>query len=163
MKNAKSNSEKQVFKITFSKTIYLLCIAVYLLCIAGIALSVWRIVKFGIHGFNDIIKYPFLIAVCILCIVLVTAILIRSQYIVDDKHLTVQYGLIKSKFVIKDITAVTLDSDSKKLTVNFGEPFTVISVSPSWNEQFVRALLAVNPNIDYSFTFSENTDKNADE
>lgn len=156
MKNADQKNDKQIFKITFSKSIYLLCIAVYLLCIAGIALSVWRIIKFGVHGFNDIIKYPFLIAVCLLCIVLVTAILIRSQYVVDKQYLITQYGLIKSKFAIKDITAVTLDSDSQKLTVNFGEPYTVISVSPAWNEQFVRALLAVNPNIDYSFTFSEN-------
>ena len=90
---------------------------------------------------------------------LVTAILIRSQYVVDKQYLITQYGLIKSKFAIKDITAVTLDSDSQKLTVNFGEPYTVISVSPAWNEQFVRALLAVNPNIDYSFTFSENKDE----
>ena len=159
MKNIDQKNDKQIFKITFSKSIYLLCVAVYLLCIAGIALSVWRIIKFGVHGFNDIIKYPFLIAVCLLCIVLVTAILIRSQYVVDKQYLITQYGLIKSKFAIKDITAVTLDSDSQKLTVNFGEPYTVISVSPAWNEQFVRALLAVNPNIDYSFTFSENKDE----
>ena len=159
MKNIDQKNDKQIFKITFSKSIYLLCVAVYVLCLAGIALSVWRIIKFGIHGFNDIIKYPFLIAVCLLCIVLVTAILIRSQYVVDKQYLITQYGLIKSKFAIKDITAVTLDSDSQKLTVNFGEPYTVISVSPAWNEQFVRALLAVNPSIDYSFTFSENTDE----
>ena len=159
MKNVDKKNDKQIFKITFSKSIYLLCVAVYLLCIAGIALSVWRIIKFGVHGFNDIIKYPFLIAVCLLCIVLVTAILIRSQYVVDKQYLITQYGLIKSKFAIKDITAVTLDSDSQKLTVNFGEPYTMISVSPAWNEQFVRALLAVNPNIDYSFTFSENKDE----
>lgn len=159
MKNADQKNDKQIFKITFSKSIYLLCVAVYLLCLAGTALSVWRIIKFGVHGFNDIIKYPFLIAVCLLCIVLVTAILIRSQYVVDKQYLITQYGLIKSKFAIKDITTVTLDSDSKKLTVNFGEPYTVISVSPAWNEQFVRALLAVNPNIDYSFTFSENKDE----
>lgn len=159
MKNIDQKNDKQIFKITFSKSIYLLCVAVYVLCLAGIALSVWRIIKFGVHGFNDIIKYPFLIAVCLLCIVLVTAILIRSQYVVDKQYLITQYGLIKSKFAIKDITAVTLDSDSQKLTVNFGEPYTVISVAPSWNEQFVRALLAVNPSIDYSFTFSENTDE----
>ena len=159
MKNVDKKNDKQIFKITFSKSIYLLCVAVYLLCIAGIALSVWRIIKFGVHGFNDIIKYPFLIAVCLLCIVLVTAILIRSQYVVDKQYLITQYGLIKSKFAIKDITAVTLDSDSQKLTVNFGEPYTMISVSPAWNEQFVRALLAVNPNIDYSFTYSENKDE----
>lgn len=163
MKNTKPNAEKRVFKISFQKRIYLLCIAVYLLCIAGIALSVWRIMKFGIHGFNDVIKYPFLIAVCLLCILLVTAILIRSQYVIDDGRLITQYGLIKSKFEIQEITAITLNTDEQKLTLNFGEPFLVISVSPTWNEAFVRAILEVNPNIDYSFTLTEKTDENRDE
>ncbi|MBQ8685187.1 MAG: PH domain-containing protein [Clostridia bacterium] len=163
MKNSKPKIEKSIFKLQFSKNIYWLCVAVYLLCAAGTALSVWRIVKFGIHGFNDVIKYPFLIAVCLLCIVLVTAILIRSQYIVDDTHFITQYGLIKSKFVIKDVTSVTLDTDAKKLTVKFGEQYMVVSVSPEWNEKLVRALLAVNPNIDYGFTLSDKPEDTQEE
>ncbi len=163
MKNTKSNAEKRVFKISFQTRIYLLCIAVYLLCIAGIVLSVWRMMKFGIHGFNDVIKYPFLIAVCLLCILLVTAILVRSQYVIDGKRFITQYGLIKSKFEIQEITAITLNTDEQKLTLYFGEPFLVISVSPTWNEALVRAILDVNPNIDYSFTLTEKNDENKDE
>ncbi len=37
-----------------------------------------------------------------------------------------------------------------------GEAYSVISVQSSWNEDFVRALLKGNPDIDYSYTVKEN-------
>ena len=37
-----------------------------------------------------------------------------------------------------------------------GEAYSVLSVQPSWNEDFVRALLKGNPSIDYSYTIREN-------
>jgi len=145
------------FKIQFSKSIIFLCVAVYLLCVIGICLSVWRIMQFGIHNFSDALQSPFLIAICIFCIILVTSVLIKSEYIVTDTHFISQYGFIKSKFAIKEITAIVLDSDTKKLTVRFQEQFIVINTSSLWNEDFIRSLLTVNPNIDYSFTLAENT------
>lgn len=161
----KKNADKPtgVFKIKFSLTIILLCVAVYLLCVAGVGVSVWRILRFGVKEFIDFLKYPFLILVCLFCIVLVTSILIKSQYAVDGKYFISQYGLVKSKFLIKDITSITLDTDSKKLTVNFGEQFMVLSISPDYSEALVRALLAVNPNIDYGFTLAENKPSDEEE
>lgn len=156
MSKKQQPTEAKIFKIKFSKLIVGLCVAVYLLCIAGIALSVWRIIRFGINGFSDALQSPFLIAISAFCIVLVTAILIKSQYVVDQTHFTSQYGFIKSKFTIKEITSILLDTDTKKLTVHFGEQFMTVSGSPEWNEDFVRALLAVNPDIEYSFTLTEN-------
>jgi hypothetical protein len=149
-----NNKNKAIFKIKFSLTILLLSIAVYILCGLGIIVSVWRMVKFGVHGFSDVIKYPFLVAVCLFCIVIVTAIFIKAQYVVDDKNLITQYGFIKSKFPVKTITSLLLDIDTKKLTVHFGEEYILLTVAPEWNEKFVRALLAVNPDIDYSFTLT---------
>lgn len=154
MKKPETENVKR-FKMKFSPTIILLCIAVLALCGAGIALSVWRIVRFGINGFNDVIKYPFLIAVCIFCIVIVIGILIRSQYVVNEKAFITQFGIIKSKFAICEITSILLDRDLKKLSIYFGEQYSVLSVSPEWNEELVRALLAVNPNIDYGFTLTD--------
>ena len=57
---------------------------------------------------------------------------------------------------MKDITSVVLDRDTNKLTVYMGEAYSVLSVQPSWNEDFVRALLKGNPSIDYSYTIKEN-------
>lgn len=154
MKKKETQTVKR-FKIKFTPTIICLCIAILLLCGVGIGISVWRIVRFGINGFNDVVKYPFLIAVCLFCIVIVVGILIRSQYIVDGETFITQFGIIKSRFAIRDITSVLLDRDLKKLSVYFGEQYSVISVSPEWNEELVRALLAVNPNIDYGFTLTD--------
>ena len=158
MSKQKTPQEATYFTIKFSKTVIILCIAVFALCGVGIGLSVWRIITFGIHQFNDVLKYPFLIAVCIFCIALVISILVKSQYVVDDKHFTTQFGFIKTKFVIKDVTSLVLNTEAKKLTVYFGEQYTVVSVAPEWNEKFVRALLSANPNIDYSFTLSDAPD-----
>ncbi len=149
------NTEPKRFSYTFTPVMLVLIIGVLLLCSAGIAVSIWRIVQFGIKGFNDVIKYPFLIAVCVFCIVLMISLLIKSQYIVDDKHFTTQYGFVKSRFLIKDVTSIVYNTDTKKLTLKFAEEFATFTVNPDWNEQLVRALLAVNPNIDYSFTLTD--------
>jgi hypothetical protein len=91
----------------------------------------------------------------VFCLIIVIALLIKSQYIIDKKHLTVQYGIIKSKFELKSITSMVLDMTTNKLTVNMGEEFTVLTTSKDWNEDFVRAILTENPSVDYSFIFSD--------
>lgn len=149
------NENKELFKITFTPLIYILCAAIYLLCAAGAGISVWRIIRFGIHGFNDILKYPFLIAVCLFCIVLITCILIRSLYVIEGEYFYTQFGFIKSKFAIKEITSMLLNRETQKMTLYFGEQFLVISVKSEWLERFVRAMLAVNPDIDYGFVLGE--------
>ena len=154
MKNV-SNQNHTIIKIRFSKLIILLCIGVYLLCGVGAGISVWRILRFGVHGFSDVLKYPFLIAVCLFCITLITSLLIRSQYVVTDEQFITQYGFVKSKFPIKTITELTLNNDCNKLTVNFGETFMVISVSPEWQETLINALLKANPDIRYEFTLTD--------
>jgi len=154
----KNNVDQTIFKIKFTKLIIALSIAVFALCIVGVGLSVWRIYRFGIHGFTDVIKYPFLIAVCVFCIVLMICVLAKSQYVVSGNELITQYGFIKSKFPVKDISSLTLDIQTQKLTVSFGEQFMVMSVNPDWQEKLVRALLAINPDIEYSFTLSDAPD-----
>ena len=155
----RTNQDQQTFKIQFPNFIFALSIAVFALCGVGIALSLWRMQKFGIHGFTDVIKYPFLIAVCVFCIVLMICVLAKSQYLVCEDKLITQYGFIKSKFEISKITALTLDIQTQKLTVHFGEEFLVLRVCAEWQEKLVRAILAVNPDIDYSFTLASLPDE----
>ena len=165
MKKKESPKQTTYFRFQFSKAIILCCAAALALCAAAIALSVWRIFKNdGLHSFNDWLKYPFLILISVAGIIIVVALLIKSQYVVDDKNFITQFGLIKSKCALKDITSVLLDTETNKLTVYMGEAFSVISVQKSWNYDFVRALLKGNPDIDYSYTVKENKpDKPDDE
>ena len=159
MKN-KSQSEKKYFRFRLTPTLIALCAAAVVVCLIAAAVSVYNIIQSGISSFGDVLKYPFLILVSVALLVLVIALLIKSQYIVDDKNFTTQFGLIKSSCAIKDITSVVFDRDTNKLTVYMGEAFSVLSVQPSWNEDFVRALRKVNPDIDYSYTITENKPEN---
>lgn len=161
-KQNKPNTAKS-FKMQFSIAIVCICVAIYLLCIVGIALSIWRIKQFGVRNFSDALQSPFLIAVCVFCIVLVTALLVKSEYAIDGEYFISRYGFIKSKFAIKDITSIILDTDTKKMTAFFSEQFIVLTTLPQNNEELVRALLAVNPDIKYSFTLAENKPQNTNE
>lgn len=159
MKEKNINPEPARFPLVFTKTVRTLCVLVVVLCAAAIALSVWRIVQFGIHEFTDVIKYPFLIALCLFAIVLMISVATKSEYVVRDKNLWLNYGFIHSRYAIKDITSIVQDTDLKKLSVYFNEQFIVITIQPEWFEKFVRALLAVNPDIDYSFTLTDTPDQ----
>lgn len=157
MKKQSAPQEAKNFKFRFTPMMAILAIAALLLCIATITLSVWRITKTGIHGFNDVLKSPFLIAICLFGIVVITAMLIRSRYTITQEELTCQYGFIKSRFPVAKFTSVLLDTDTKKLTVYMGEEFFVVTTNPTWNNDFVQALREVKPDIEFSFTLTEGT------
>ena len=158
MDRNKQPKKAKYFKYRFTKTIIALIFVVIALCCAGIGISIYRISKFGIPEWNDALKSPLLIAVCVFCIAVVVGVLVKSQYIIDETHYTTQFGFIKSKFPIKDITKLELDTDTHRLTVFVGEEFSVLSLSPLWNDEFIAALRAVNPNVEFTFTLAEKSE-----
>ncbi len=145
----------QYFKFHLSPTMICLAIVVILLCGAGIGISVYRLIAFGIHDFTDTLQSPFLIAVCLLCIVLVVAILVKSRYYVTDTHYVTQFGFIKSKFPIKEITTMELNTTTHKLTIYVGEQFSVLNLNEKWQDEFITAVRAVNPEISFTFTLAD--------
>ena len=155
MKKQSAPHEAKSFKFRFTPLMIVLAIAVILLCMAGIALSIWRIIAQGIKGFNDVLKSPFLIVICLFGIVVVVAMLVRSRYVITQDTFVMQFGLIKNNFPTNKFTSVLLDTDSKKLTVYMGEEFFVVTTNPEWNNDFVQALREVKPDIEFSFTLAE--------
>ncbi len=159
MKNQSPKTETNVFRFKFNKLTVFLCVLGMLLCLAGIATSIWRLSSEGIDGVTGALQSPLLIGVCIFGLVILISMLVRSQYVVDKKNITVQFGVIKSKTPIESITAIELDKDTDKLSVYCGESYTVISVNKSWNDEFVRAIQAVNPKVDYSVILAKQKSK----
>ena len=156
---ATNSKNEKIFSIKFPVYIILLGVAVILLCIASVVVSIFQIITLGINGFIDVLKYPFLIAISLFGIALMISMFIKSQYVVTDTLFVSQFGFIKSKTEIKTITSIILDTDTKKLTLYFGEEFTVLSFTKDWNEEFVRALLEINPDIKYSFVSTNPNEK----
>ena len=156
MKNAK-NIKRFPYKLT--TTMYLLAFGAIALCLTGLGISIYRIVKFGVNGFTEYLQSPLIIGICILGIAVIISILVKSEYAVDEQYFYIRFGIIKDKFSIKDVTSMILDTDTNKLTVYFGEAYSVLAVNPNNNDEIIKAIREVNPNVDFSFTLAEKSDK----
>ncbi|MBQ4052804.1 MAG: hypothetical protein IJD33_00525 [Clostridia bacterium] len=154
MSNSSTPKKATCFKYKFTTTMIVLLIVALALCVAGLIVSIFRIRNEGVHGFTDALQSPLLIAICVFAIVFIISVLIKSQYVVTDKHYVSQFGFVKSRFLIKDVTKIELDSDTKKLTVFVGEQFMILSLPPEQNDAFVQAMREVNKDIDFSFTLA---------
>ena len=160
MKNTSNNQDSTVFKYHFTPLMRVIAYASLLLCVVGVGLSIWRLTHEGVQNFTDILKYPFLIAISLFGIALVIALLVRSQYIVKDGQLVLQFGFIKSKYPLNAVTSLLLDTDTKKITVYMGEDFFILTTHPTLNNDLVQAIRKENPDVEFSFTLSETQDKN---
>lgn len=154
----KSNLIK-IFKYRLTPVMLTLAIAVLALCLAGIGVSIYRIVKSVPQGFSDYLKSPLLILISVFCIAVVIGILVKSQYVVTSEEYILQFGFIKSKYPIKDITSLQLDSDTKKLTVNLRDGYTVLSLNETDNDDFVKTIQTLNPEVEFSFTLTDGNPK----
>lgn len=137
-----------------------LLIVALVLCAAGMAVSIYRIWHEGIDEFIDALQSPLLVAICVFAIVFIISVLAKSQYVVTEKHYISQFGFVKSRFLIKEVTKIELDCDTKKLTVFVGEQYMILSLRADDNDAFVQAMREVNKNIEFTFTLATKTDDN---
>lgn len=150
------------FKYKFSRLIYFLIAAGLVLSLVGFGLNFYVCIKNGISSAVNpvypIIQYTLMFAVTVALFVILTSILVSSYYSVNDEIFITSFGIIKSKYRIKDIETIELDRNTNKLSVYFeNDTFVVIVVKEEWYSQFVQAILDVNPKIEYSIKSKENT------
>ena len=151
----------RTFRFKFSKTIILLQIAAMVLAAAAIVYTAYRMATVGFGSASLIIQYVVLLLFGVLALVIFSAMLIRSVYVVGKKEIVLRFGLIKTVYKIKDIESIRLFSKTNKLVLYFkNEKYTVISVKPEWFNDFIREVLSHNLNIRYDVSI---TDKDEDE
>ena len=154
----------KIYKFRFSPlmiTVFALGIA---LCAACFGLTTWQFIDFVGGTGGDItsvwewIKYLLLYFVSIVLAVLLIAMLIRSRYILTNKQLITQFGIIVSKYELKQIRSISLLGGSKKLNVYFDDfknRFMTIVVKEEWYDDFIKTLTELNERIEFDFTSAE--------
>ena len=146
----------RTFRFRFSKLIILLQIAAMVLVAAAIAYTVYRMITLGFGDASLIIQYVLLLLFGVGAIVIFSAMLIRSVYIVGKNEIILRFGLIKSVYKIKEIESIRLFSKTNKLVLYFkNEKYTVISVKPEWYNDFIREVLSHNLNIRYDVSITD--------
>ena len=158
----------KTYKFRFSPMmIAVFCIGI-VLCAVCFALTSWQFVEFVIGVRGDIssvwewIKYILLYFVSVFLSLLLIAMLIRSRYIITERRLITQFGIIFSMYEIKKIRSVCLVSGTKKLNVYFDDfksRFITIVVKEEWYDDFIKTLTSINEKIEFDFTDPENNDR----
>ena len=151
----------KIFKYKFTKlTISLIYVGIAL-CIAGLGINIYSIITSNIGESANIIypviQYTLMFLIPIILLVLLISLIFSSYYSIDEKTLKTSFGIIKSKYDVNDIQTVVLDRTTNKLSVFMkNESFFVIVVKEEWYQDFIDALLQVNPQIEYTIRSKEN-------
>ncbi|MCD7729103.1 MAG: PH domain-containing protein [Clostridia bacterium] len=144
----------KVFKYKFTKLIIALIYVCLALCAVGFAVNLYQVLTVGLSQSAivafTIIRYVLMFFVTVALAVILISLLLHSNYTVKGKEFCTNFGFIKSKYNIDDITEITLDRKTDKLCVTFkNETFMMIVVKPEWYEDFIQALMEANPDIEY--------------
>ncbi len=135
------------------------------LSVAGIGVTTWQFLGFlggDISSVYEWMKYILLYIASVLLAVILVSMLIRSQYVLTDKQLILQFGFIKTKHDLKTIYSVHLFKGSGKLAVYFDDfktKYVIIVVKERWYDDFVHSLLERNERIAFSFSTQEEEDE----
>lgn len=158
MKNKLLKTQAKTYKFRYSPLMYALFALLLALCAAGFALTTWRVIANGADDAYTWLQYILLYFVSVFLAVILIAMLIKSQYILTDHDLILQFGLIRNRYEIEKISSVHLFKGANKLAVYFDEyqtKYIVIVVKDSWYDDFVKTLLEKNGKIGFSFSTAE--------
>ncbi len=153
------------FRFRFSPLMIVLFCAGLLLCAAGFAINTWQFILFLQSDYSSIydwLKYLLLYFASLFLAVLIIAMLIKSQYVLTDKELISQFGIIRSRHEIKKIRSVCKLNGSGKLGVYFDDfktNYIVIVVREEWYDEFILALTARNGSVSVEIVSAEDEQK----
>ena len=152
----------KIFKYKLKKWAYAAIYAGLALSVAAFGLNIYSVctekVMQTANPTFGIIRYVLLFAVSIALFIILISILTGVYYSIDEKYFKTSFGIIKSKFELKEIKAVILDRETDKLTVQFkNDNFIHVVINHDWYEEFIDALLKANPEIEYSIKSKENS------
>ena len=101
MEQIKNNPQNKIFRFRFSPLLLAVMIVGLALCAACIGLTSWQFADFlrgDLTSVYDWLKFFLLYFVSVFLAVLILSMLVRSQYILTEKELVLQFGFVKSRY-----------------------------------------------------------------
>ncbi len=138
------------FKFSYSVLVKVLLAIVLLLSLAGLVWNVFNVVEFiKISTFKGIV-YILLVLLIAILVIITLGIIFYGTYVIDGDTLYSYFGVIKTKANIKDMVEIAHFKKSNKLVVYFKDAkYTVIIISPTLYDEFIKAIREVNPQVIY--------------
>ena len=144
----------------------LICLGIAI-SVAGFAVNLAMCITRGVSSAVDpvypLLQYSLIFFVTAALFAILVSVLISSAYVIDGKKFKTQFGFIVSKYDVETIEEIVLDRKTNKLCVNFTNGnYIIIVVRQDWYDDFIEALLAANPKIEYSINSLENKSDDKD-
>lgn len=157
----------KIFKYKFAKlTISLIYIGIAL-CFVGIGINIFIICTSNLSEAANIaypiIQYTLMFLIPIVLLVILISLILFSYYSIDERILKTSFGIIKSKYDIKEIQTLILDRTNDKLCVHLKNNalFTIVIKEELYGD-FIDALCRANPQVEYTIRSKENDIDNDD-
>ena len=151
----------KIYKYKFTKLTLTLIYIGMALCLVGLGINIYSILTSNIGESANIvypiIQYSLMFLIPIVLLVLLISLLLSSYYSIDENTLKTSFGIIKSKYDIREIQTIVLDRTTNKLSVYLKNSiFFVIVVKEEWYADFIDALCKANSQIEYTIRSKEN-------
>lgn len=154
------------YRFRFSPLTRVVLFAGLALCLAAIGLTTWQFADFlrtgNLANTLEWLKFVLLYCVSGALAVIIVAMLVRSEYILTNRELTLAFGFIRSKYPLSSIASVHLFKGANKLAVYFEDAkskYMVIVIRDSLYETFIKDLTSRNERIAFSFSTAEEEDE----
>jgi len=143
------------FKYKFSITILIIIIAAFFLSAACFTLNLIKLINNSKMSIILTVSEYISIGLGMLLPIILTAIIIGvfidSKYTVTDKYLYINWGILKDKHLLEDVTDIEVNNVNRKMIIKFkDESAAYIAVSPSDFKNFSTELMKKNKNIFYT-------------
>ena len=168
MEPSQNQSNRSTFRFRFSPLLLAVMIAGVLLCLACISLTTFQLVEFikadpsSVYGW---LKYMLMYIASVLLLVILCAVLIKTQYVITNEELILQYGIVKTKYKMKTIYSVEILEKTNKVILYFNEfktKYSVLAVKEEWCGEFVKTLQDKNDKIEIELVGKSDEPKNDD-
>lgn len=146
------------YQFKFSLSMILLLILAIVLCVAGFGVTIWRMVVAGTGSAWQWIQYILLFVISFSLAGIAVSMLVCSRYIVTDKEVILQFGIIKQRYKIEKIRYIHLFQGAKKLAVYFDDARCkqiMIVIKEELYDDFTKTLLKRNDHTGFSFSTAE--------
>lgn len=154
----------KVYRYKFSTLVLVLIIVCLALCAAAFSINLALLIGEINEGISmntfKVLRYVLMFVVPAILFVILVSLLASSKYVVTGTTLKTCFGFIVSCHDIMKMTVIVLDKNTDKLTVTFtDESFIVIVVKQNWYDDFIKAILDINSEIEYDVAFSDGNSK----
>lgn len=150
------NDSMNKFKFPFSKLLYALIYIALGLCLIGFIVNIWRLIYIGVESNGDYVQYAVLFLVTVFFPVVLISMLFGSKYIVTQSELILQFGILKNKYKLDNISSVVYPKSGNKLTLNMKDgTYTILLVPEESMNDFVSALRQHHPAIEVELYHEE--------